>query len=67
MSDHAIVRYLDRVRGVDIEGVKSEIMAVAGGAAALGAKAVRRGGSCYVIDRGTIITVLPTDRRRIDR
>jgi len=65
LSDHAVVRYLERVRGVDIDKVRADILAVASDAAVLGAKAIRHAGSCYVIDNKTIVTILPTDRRRI--
>jgi len=42
---------LERVRGVDIDKVSADILAVAGNAAVLGAKAIRHAGSCYVIDK----------------
>jgi hypothetical protein len=43
----------------------ADILAVAGNAAVLDAKAFRHAGLCYVIDRGTIVIVVPSDRRRV--
>ncbi|MET4442806.1 hypothetical protein ABIB75_001067 [Bradyrhizobium sp. GM2.2] len=37
-------------------------MAIAGLAAACGAKAFCKGGCTYIIEHGTIVTVLPDDR-----
>lgn len=63
VSDHAIIRYLERVEGLDLD---------MGGdtrdrwpAAACGAKILRKGGHAYVIERGNIVTVIPADRQRL--
>ena len=45
-----------------MEFFRSEIRAIAGPAAAIGASALRRDGLVYVIEAGTVITVIPDDR-----
>jgi hypothetical protein len=67
VSDHVIIRWLERVRGVDVEAIRREILAEAGPAAAMGAKTVRKAGRTFVIERGCIVTVLHGDRQRPPR
>lgn len=63
-GDHVIVRWLECVRGIDVDAVRCEIIAEAGPAAALRANTVRKGGYTFVCERGTIVTVLYGDARR---
>lgn len=65
VSDHAIIRYLERVEGLDMDIIRAEILAIAGPAAAAGAKVLRRDGYTYIIERGAIVTVLPDDKQRL--
>jgi hypothetical protein len=65
VSDHAIVRYLKRVEGLDLDIIRAEILAIP--AAACGAKVLRQGGNAYIIQGNTIVTVLPDDKRRLPR
>lgn len=44
VTAHALLRYLERVKGVDVEGARAHIAAVCGPAAALGAKNRQLGG-----------------------
>lgn len=64
VTDHAVVRYLERVRGFNIENVRAAILTIAGGAAAVGAKAVRKDGFCYQIRDRKIVTVSPDGPRK---
>lgn len=61
VSDHAVVRYLERVRGVDIRAVRAEIAEVVALAEEHpGANGVRSGGHVYRIKNNTVVTVAPT-------
>ena len=65
VSDHAVLRYLERVRGIDVEAARAEIAAITGIAASLGAKEAARDGHVYVLRGYTVTTVLPKgDRNR---
>lgn len=64
VTDHALVRYLERVHGVDVEAfrdaLRSEVseIAIAAGAAIGGQYAVKRGRHAFVCEGDTVITVL---------
>jgi hypothetical protein len=64
VSDHALVRFLDRAGGLDVETVR-EHLAVSLGRAALAADRIGLAsyvivadGLRYVVDNGTLVTVL---------
>ena len=60
ISDHAVVRYLERIKGVDIEAVRAEIMALCAHAFETEAQAMVVGGHRYVIATDmTVTTVEP--------
>lgn len=61
VSDHALLRYLERVKGVDVESIKSEMLTpTVRMAINAGAQAVKLGcGAKIVIKGATIVTVLP--------
>ncbi|CAN5612076.1 hypothetical protein BH10PSE5_BH10PSE5_01480 [soil metagenome] len=66
VSDHAVVRWLERVRGVDIEAIRAEILDQGRGQwAAEGAVYVRVPdlGVSLVADQGRILTIVPHARR----
>jgi hypothetical protein len=65
VSVHAVVRWLERLEGLDIEAIKAEILAIAGPAVACGAKVLRKGGYAFILERGAVVTILPDDRRRL--
>lgn len=64
VTDHALVRFLERAGGLDIEALRTSLgasLARAGRAAkAIGAGefAVKADGLVYVIERGVVVTVL---------
>lgn len=59
VSDHAVLRFLERVRGLDVEAVRAEIltpeiaMAIKAGAVAVTIKGLR-----FPVKEGCIVTVL---------
>jgi hypothetical protein len=59
VSDHAVLRWLERVHGLDVAGTRAEMLrAVAGGAA--GPDGMVYVGNCsVVVDNGAIVTVYP--------
>lgn len=70
ITDHAVLRFLERVKGVDLAAVRAE-MATPEVCAAVkaGARSVITQGHALVIENGTIITVLgpgmrPNRRKR---
>lgn len=58
VSDHAVLRYLERVQGLDIERLRREIGARVDLAVELGACGVIIDGFSYRIDGGVVTTVL---------
>ncbi|MFN4172767.1 MAG: hypothetical protein ACK4GW_13535 [Pseudorhodobacter sp.] len=64
VSDHAVLRYLERVGGFEIESLRAEIAARVSDAAAIGASGVVIDGFSYKIRPGAmglvVTTVLPT-------
>lgn len=59
VTDHALIRYLERVMGLNVEIVREHIHAICGGAAAFGAVCVRAEGLRFEIDGNRICTVTP--------
>lgn len=62
VTDHAIVRYLERVEGYDVEALKSRVRGYLKETAATGVKGVYlhpQGQQVVVSARGLIVTVLP--------
>ncbi|MGR3273355.1 hypothetical protein DU478_17560 [Thalassococcus profundi] len=58
VTDHAVLRFLERVRGEDIEAVRSEIGRTVALGLEHGASAVVSGGFIYELSRsGRVITV----------
>lgn len=58
VTDHALVRYMERVMGLDLTPVRAEIERRAALAVTLGATASRQDGFRFVIDGRRVITVL---------
>lgn len=62
VSDHAMLRYLERVQGLDIERLRREIGARVDHAAAQGACGIIIDGFSYKIEDGVVTTVLRANR-----
>jgi len=58
VTDHAVIRYLERVQGVDIEAIRREIGRIADRGIAAGASGVIIGGFTYRIAGGCVVTVV---------
>lgn len=59
VTDHVVLQYLNRVRGIDVEQVRSLIAATCKPAVAAGAAGVTNDGFHYVLKGNAVITVLP--------
>lgn len=60
VSDHAVLRWLERVEGVDVGGIRRRIAMAAQNAADLGAGGVRVEGVTFKLEHGPIRTVVTT-------
>ena len=60
VTDHVLVRFLERVKGVDMAAVRAEIAGIVEGALGIGATKFTAGGITYVLDpkKRAIITVV---------
>ena len=64
VTDHALVRYLERVHSVDMEGLRKRIGRSVHSAVKYGAAGVRIDGVRYRLINNRVITVLPVDGRK---
>jgi hypothetical protein len=62
VTDHAVIRYLERVRGLDVEAIRAEIAAECSAAVAVGATRLRRGDLDYRIRGKSITTIVARSR-----
>ncbi|MDT8856450.1 hypothetical protein RNZ50_15760 [Paracoccaceae bacterium Fryx2] len=58
VTDHAVIRYLERVVGIDVEALRDEIRAKVEPGVRLGACGVRSGGFNYRIIDGVVVTIV---------
>lgn len=58
VTDHALIRYLDRVMGLDVEAVRDRLAADAAPAIAAGACSFSSGGHTLAIRDGRVTTVM---------
>ncbi|MBR9819363.1 MAG: hypothetical protein GYB51_00010 [Rhodobacteraceae bacterium] len=58
VTDHAVLRHLERVKGFDIEAVRTEIARKTERGVRLGAASVLIDGFRYVLRGGSVVTVL---------
>lgn len=60
VTDHAVIRYLERVRGMDIAAIRNEIASKVARGVALGAKRVTVDGFDYDLSpTGAVCTIVP--------
>ena len=69
ITDHALIRYLERVKGVDVDALRSEIGQLVVRGAEQGACGVKVAGFTYRIEEGCVVTVQQDNRhdRRFGR
>lgn len=66
VTDHALLRWLERVEGLDLDGLRKQIAAHARVGERWGAKSVVVGGGKLVLTDGVVVTVLRRDHVRAD-
>lgn len=59
VSDHAVLRYMERQMGLNVELVRQHIFALCATPAAFGAVSVRAEGVKFIIHDLTVVTVAP--------
>jgi len=59
VTDHVVLQYLNRVRGIDVEQIRNLIAETCKSAVAAGAAGVTNDGFHYVVKGNAVITVLP--------
>jgi hypothetical protein len=59
VTDHAVLRYLERAMGLNIDMVRKHIADICAGPAAIGAICVRTESLRFEITNNTVITVRP--------
>ena len=59
VTDHAVLRYMERAMGLNVEIVREHILSVCADAAAFGAVCVRAEGLRFEIIENRIVTVAP--------
>ena len=62
VTDHAVLRHLERAQGVDVEAVRREIARTVARGAERGAVGVLINGLRYVLRGGRVVTVLAGPR-----
>lgn len=58
ISDHALVRWLERIEGQDMEGARAKIVRAIGDRLETGATRIRYNGITFRADKGVLITVI---------
>lgn len=64
VTDHAIVRYLERVGGFDIDSLRKQIASRCEAGASIGATSVIAEGFAFLIGDGQVITVVHAETMR---
>jgi hypothetical protein len=67
ITDHAVLRWLERVHGLDIEGMRAQLLADIGPLATMGATlgprfVVKRDDGKYLFQGRTLVTVVGPDQ-----
>jgi hypothetical protein len=62
VTDHAVLRYVERKLGIDVEKIRSEMVDAASPAHRAGAVACSAGGMSYILKNGFVVTVVPGRR-----
>lgn len=59
VTDHAVLRYIERVGGFDVEAVRQHIAKVCAEAVAAGATTLKHDGIRFTFSTGAVTTVMP--------
>lgn len=67
VSDHAVLRYLDRAMGLDVDAIRQSIEATVKPFLAEGVATVSKDGLAYIIRDGRVVSVWEASRDAIQR
>lgn len=59
VSDHALLRYVERVLGFDLDRARADIAAIVGPAIRAGAVKIAIGGHTYILKGDVVTTIIP--------
>ena len=62
VSDHAVLRYLEQIDGIDVEGVRRRIGATVKYGIEKGAGCVNHNGYRYHLKGSTVVTIVPQNQ-----
>lgn len=60
VSDHAVVRWLERARGFDVDAIRAEIARICLPAAEVGCRKLSVGGLTYMLEGFKVTTISPS-------
>lgn len=66
VSDHALLRWLERVEGYDLDALRRRLSAAAEAGGRVGADVVTLGAGKLVLVEGVVVTTLRRDQHRAD-
>ncbi len=67
VQDHALLRYLERVMGLDLAKVRNQIADLVQPAVDVGASAYTADGTTYLLEGGAVVTVIAADSPLVAR
>lgn len=67
ITEHALLRWLERVHGIDVDFYREKLRAEVAPYLTVGAKRFDRAGFTYELKNGALITVRPTKRGKMQR
>lgn len=70
VTDHALIRYIERVQGIDLSDIREHIAQLCAGASGVGARTLIQEGHSFIIKGQTVVTVRPIkpqNPRRVPR
>lgn len=65
VSDHALVRYIERVLGFDVESIREDILKQTLNAIVSGANSVKKEGMVFQIKNNTVVTVTSAKSKKM--
>lgn len=67
VSDHAVLRFLERVQGIHVETVRRHIENLCAAAVAAGATSLRADGHAFEFRNGAVVTITPNGPVRMSK
>lgn len=67
VSDHALVRWLERGHGIEMEAFREMLAGKVANAVAAGASSVKIDGLCFILRRGVLVTVMDKPHQKSSR